>query len=213
MRKTIFLLCLIGLLFAGIAAQNAAGTTSANTHPQQQQGHTYHFSLHIHQVARLNQLDPAQYNSPQDYQTWAYSACSTAAMAEVLNAYGHHYRIADILTVQVRLGEITPTLGLVEDAGIARTIAQFGFQVNWGYHWTLDQIIQLADQGTPVIVSWPPARYPHGHLVVVTSGSSSTVSIADSSRYNRHVLSRAQFLVWWAGFVAIVTPVGQEVQL
>lgn len=206
MRKTIFLLCLIGLLCIGIAAQNLQGITSAAPQPQQQ-GHTYHFSVSIHQVTRINQLDPTQYNTASDYSLWAYSACSTAAMTEVLNAYGHHYRIADVLKVQAALGEITPTLGLVEDVGIARTMSKFGFQTDWGYHWTLDQLIQVADHGTPVIAGWPPARYKGGHLVVVTSGTSSTVSIADSSRFNRHTLSRAQFLAWWAGFAAIATPI------
>ena len=212
MRKTIFLLCLIGLLLAGIAAQNLQGTADATPHSQQQPNHTYHFSLAIHQVTRISQLDPDQYNSAADYQTWAYSTCSTAAMVEVANAYGHHYRIADILKVQASLGEITPKLGLVEDAGIARTMAKFGFTTAWGYHWTLDQLIQRANTGTPVIVSWPPSRYDGGHLVVVTSGTSSTISIADSSRFNRHILTRAQFMHWWAGFVAIVTP-AQGVQL
>ena len=32
-------------------------------------------------LVRLSQLDPAQYNSPQEYNTWAYSACSAAAMS------------------------------------------------------------------------------------------------------------------------------------
>lgn len=212
MRKTIFLLCLIGLLLAGIAAQNIQGTADANPHSQQQAGHTYHFSLSIHRIMRIDQLDPAQYNSAQDYSLWAYSACSTAAMAEVANFYGHHYRIADILKVQASLGEITPKLGLVEDAGIARSMAKFGFTTMWGYRWTLDQVIQLANRGTPVIVGWPPSRYDGGHLVVVTSGTSSTISIADSSRFNRRILTRAQFMQWWAGFVAIVTP-AQGVQL
>src|SRR5947209_8350704 len=50
-------------------------------------------------LKRISQLDPAQYNSTQDYNTWAYSACSTAAMTEVFNSYGRHYRIADVLKV------------------------------------------------------------------------------------------------------------------
>ena len=50
-------------------------------------------------LVRLSQLDPAQYNSMGDYNLWAYSACSTAAMTEVINSYGHHYRIADVLVL------------------------------------------------------------------------------------------------------------------
>jgi hypothetical protein len=42
--------------------------------------------------------------------------------------------------------------------------------------------------------------------VVVTGGDATTVSIADSSTWNRHTLSRTQFIQWWGGFYAISTP-------
>jgi Peptidase C39 family len=158
-------------------------------------------------LARLGQLDPAQYNSASDYSLWAYSACSTAAMTEVLNAYGHHYRIADVLQVEASLNEITPTLGLVEKVGVARTMAKFSFKTSWGYNLSYDQVVATANRGEPVIVGWPPELYDGGHLVVVIGGNSQTIFIADSSRYNRHSLSRAQFMKWWAGFSAVATPV------
>ncbi|HLX59626.1 MAG TPA: C39 family peptidase [Ktedonobacteraceae bacterium] len=157
-------------------------------------------------VVRISQLDPGQYDSVQDYNLWAYSACSAAAMTEVINAYGHNYRIADILKVEASLNEITPSLGLVDDSGVARTVAKFGFKASWGYSLSYDQVIATANRGEPVIVSWPPARYPGGHLVVVIGGNSQTVFFADSSLYNRHSLSRAQFMKWWAGYSAVVTP-------
>jgi hypothetical protein len=157
-------------------------------------------------LVRISQLDPAQYDSSPQYNLWAYSACSSAAMTEVINAYGHHYRVADILKVEAQIGEITPQLGLLEDIGIKRTVAQFGFKTTWGHNLSLDQIIDVANHGTPVIVSFPPDRYAGGHLLVVTGGNSSNVSLADSSLWNRHSLSRAQFLNWWEGFYAIVTP-------
>ena len=158
-------------------------------------------------LARIGQLDPAQYNSASDYSLWAYSACSTAAMTEVLNAYGHHYRIADVLQVEASLNEITPTLGLVEKVGVARTMAKFSFKTSWGYNLSYDQVVATANRGEPVIVGWPPELYDGGHLVVVIGGNSQTIFIADSSRYNRHSLSRAQFMNWWAGYSAVATPV------
>jgi hypothetical protein len=157
-------------------------------------------------LVRIGQLDPSQYATSAQYNTWAYSACSTAAMTEVINAYGHHYRIADILKVESSLGEITPALGLLEDTGIQRTVAQFGFKTTWGYNLSLNQIIDIANLGRPVIVSFPPSRYAGGHLVVVTGGNANYVYLADSSFYDRHVLTRAQFMQWWGGFSAIVTP-------
>ncbi len=157
-------------------------------------------------LIRLGQVDQGEYNSTQEYNLWAYSACSAASMTEVINAYGHHYRVTDILKVEAQLGEITPELGLLEEVGIQRTVAQFGFKTTWGHSLSLDQIIDVANHGRPVIVGFPPDRYAGGHLLVVTGGNSSTVYLADSSLWNRHSLSRAQFLQWWEGFYAIVTP-------
>ena len=157
-------------------------------------------------LARIGQLDPAQYNSASDYNLWAISACSTAAITEVINAYRHHYRIADILKVEASINEITPTLGLVEDVGVARTLAKFGFKTDWGYSLSYDQVVATANQGEPVIVAWPPSLYEGGHLVVVIGGNSQTIIIADSSIFDRHSMSRAQFMKWWAGYSAVATP-------
>lgn len=157
-------------------------------------------------LVRISQLDPAQYASSQEYNLWAYSACSSAALTEVINAYGHRYRVTDILKVEAQIGEITPQRGLLEDVGIQRTATQFGFKTTWGYNLSLDQIISIANNGRPVIVSFPPDKYAGGHLLVVTGGNGNYVYLADSSLWNRHSLSRAQFLHWWEGFYAIVTP-------
>ena len=157
-------------------------------------------------LVRLSQLDPTQYASNQEFTAWAYSACSTAALTEVLNVYGRHLRVTDVLKVEASIGEITPQLGLLDEAGIQKTAAQFGFKTTWGHNLSLDQIITIANQGRPVIVSFPPDRYAGGHLLVVTGGNSSLVKLADSSLWNRQSLSRAQFLHWWEGFYAIVTP-------
>ncbi len=157
-------------------------------------------------LVRISQLDPAQYTSSQEYNLWAYSACSSAAITEVINAYGHHYHVTDILKVEAQIGEITPQQGLLEDIGIQRTATQFGFKTTWGHNLSLGQIIDIANNGTPVIVSFPPDRYTGGHLLVVTGGNGNYVYLADSSLWNRHSLSRVQFLNWWEGFYAIVTP-------
>ncbi|HET7639211.1 MAG TPA: hypothetical protein VFK47_10790, partial [Ktedonobacteraceae bacterium] len=92
-------------------------------------------------LVRVSQLDPAQYNSNQEYNTWAYSACSAAAMTEVINAYGHRYRVTDILKVEAAIGEITPQMGLLEDIGIQRTAARFGFNTVWGHKLALNDVI------------------------------------------------------------------------
>ncbi len=158
-------------------------------------------------VRRINQLDPAQYADLQEYQEWSPSACSAASMTEVLNAYGGHYRLTDILAVERQVGAISASDGLLGDGGIERTMQRFGFSVQWGYTLTLDQVIASAQQGHPVMVSFPPARWSGGHLLVVTGGDSAMVHVVDSSSYNMQSLSRAQFLHWWAGFSAVALPV------
>ena len=157
-------------------------------------------------LVRLGQLDPAQYQSMQQYNTWAYSACSAAAMTEVINAYGHAYHITNILTVEANIHEITPELGLLEESGIQHTGEQFGFKTSWGHNLSLDQVIAVANSGTPVIVSFPPAKFPGGHILVVRGGDSSSVDLADSSRLNWTQLSRERFLQLWGGFSAIMKP-------
>lgn len=54
------------------------------------------------QLTRISQLDPNEYASNAEYNTWAYSACSTASMTEVFDSYGYHYRITDVLSIDPR---------------------------------------------------------------------------------------------------------------
>lgn len=163
----------------------------------------YAASVHL---TRLSQLDPAQYQSMQEYNIWAYSACSAASMTEVINSYNHTYRITDILKAEAGIHEITPQLGLLEEVGIQRTAALFGFKTHWGHNFTLNQVIAAANSGTPVIVSFPPARYAGGHVLVVRGGDGNFVTLADSSRLNWIRISRERFMQLWGGFYAVVTP-------
>jgi ABC-type bacteriocin/lantibiotic exporter with double-glycine peptidase domain len=157
-------------------------------------------------LKRVNQLDCSQYASQDECTLWAYSACSAAAITEVINSYGYHFRITDILQQELAAKAVTTRLSLLDDQGIQRTAALFGFTTDWGYRRSYDRVVALANKGTPVIVSWPPARYDGGHLVVITGGDSTSVKLADSSRYDRTSLSRTQFMKWWAGFSAILKP-------
>jgi hypothetical protein len=157
-------------------------------------------------LVRLSQLNVAQYQSLQEYNTWAYSACSAASMTEVIDSYGHNYRITDILKIESQIHEITPSEGLLEESGIQHTGTQFGFTTVWGHNLSLNQVIAAANSGTPVIVSFPPDRYAGGHILVVRGGNANYVDLADSSLYNRTQVTRAFFLNYWEGFYAIMTP-------
>lgn len=158
------------------------------------------------QLLRISQLDSAQYNSSSEYNTWAYSACSSAAMTEVFDAYGRHFRITDVLKVEAQIGAITPDQGLLDPSGVQQTAAQFGFKTNWGNSWSLDAVINTANAGNPVIVSFPPDRYAGGHILVVIGGDSNNVYLADTSLWNHRSLTHGEFLNWWEGFAAVVTP-------
>jgi hypothetical protein len=157
-------------------------------------------------LVRIYQLDPAQYYSQQDYDTWAYSTCSAASMAEVINAYGHHYRLADILKVEAGINQITPDLGLLQPTGIDKTVAQFGFKVTWLVKPSLDDAIRVANTGRPVIINFPPDRWAGGHVLVMLGGDKDHVYVADSSRLNMKVFTRAKFLQYWVGFAVVVEP-------
>lgn len=178
------------------SASLPSASTSANAP-------VYAASQHL---SRLSQLDPAQYRSTQEFNLWAYSACSAASMTEVMNAYNRRYKITDVLEIESAIHEITPDLGLLEEVGIQRTGARFGFTTTWGHNLSLDQVIAAANHGTPVIVSFPPARYPGGHILVVRGGDSTHVYLADSSRLNWTQVTRDRFMQLWAGFSAIMTP-------
>jgi hypothetical protein len=157
-------------------------------------------------LIRVNQLDSAQYASTQEYNDWAYSTCSTASMTEVINSYGHHYRVTDILQVESGLHEITPDLGLLAPTGIDKTQAKFGFKTIHEDGQPLDKIIQIANQGRPVIVDFPPSRWPEGHILVVRGGNSQSVYLADSSSLDMQVMARSVFLKYWGGMAAIGVP-------
>lgn len=157
------------------------------------------------QLKRISQLNPSEYDSPQQEATWGMSACSTAALTEVMDSYGFSFAIADVLHVEAQIGAITVQDGLTTESGIANTAKLFGFSTQWGHNLSLSQIISKANAGQPVIVSWPPLKYTDGHIVVVVGGNSTTVRIADSSLYNRTSVSLSQFNSWWGGFSAILS--------
>lgn len=160
-------------------------------------------------IVRINQLDCAQYLSQQDCSTWSYSACSPAAMAELLNADGLNVRIADVLAVEAKLHEITPDLGMLNGVlSIQRTVASFGFQAASMKNPTLDEVITTANAGQPVIVGFPPALWDGGHVLVVRGGDTQSVYLTDSSRLNMQAMARARFLSYWVGFAVIVSPAG-----
>jgi Peptidase_C39 like family len=161
-------------------------------------------------VVRIPQLQRDLYASQALYEDYAYAACSSAAMAEVMNAYGAHVSLDAALKEEIALHEITPDLGMLNgEQSIARTVAHFGFQAHALTSSSLAEVINVAAKGHPVIVGFPPDRWNGGHLLVVRGGDSQYVYLVDSSRLNMQAMSYATFLNYWVGFAVVVTPAGK----
>jgi hypothetical protein len=183
--------------------QLAANTTPNVLPPQIPQG----FSGASKALKRLAQMDPNQYSSEQQHEMWASSACSTASMTEVINAYGYNYHISDILQAEIKQSAISPELGLLKLDGIDHTVAQFGFSTAQLSKAPLDSLISVANSGWPIIVDFPPSGdWPTGHFLVVTGGDNDTVALADSSPKDFTSISRQQFLRDWGGYAVVVMP-------
>jgi len=159
---------------------------------------------------RLVQLDSAarnQYNNDYEWHVWSYSSCSGFAMVMVMNAYGRHLIVGDVLEEELKLGVWNVQMGLLRDEGISLTAAYFGFNADLSHARTLDELILLSNKGSPIIVSVRDNYYfPGGHLFVVRGGDSQSVYIADSSPANFTRMTHAMFLGMWTGFSAILTP-------
>jgi len=159
---------------------------------------------------RLVRVDSAarnQYYTDYQLRVWSYSSCSGIAMEEVMNAYGRHLIAADVLQKELDLGVWNVSLGLLREDGIAMTAATYGFNTSSGHSRTLQDIITIANQGSPVIVGVRDSYYyPGGHIFVVRGGDSQYVYIADSSPANFQRMTYAMFTGMWQGFSAVLTP-------
>lgn len=158
-------------------------------------------------VVRVDSAAADQYYTDYQRQVWSYSSCSGIAMEMVMNAYGRHLIAADVLQVESDLGVWNVQLGLLREDGIALTATHFGFDTSAGHTRTLQDVINSANQGAPVIVSVRDSQYfPNGHIFVIRGGDDQYVYIADSSPANFQRMTRAMFVGMWQGFSAVLMP-------
>lgn len=181
-------------------ALNQTGSSNPNSKP------TQIFTGASKALMRVSQVDPAQYSSMQEYNTWWPSACSAASMTEIINSYGHNYHVTDILKVETSVGEITPDAGLLHSNGLDKTLARFNFTTRRLNNPSVDDLVATANSGTPVIINFPPYRWAGGHLLVALGGNKDYVYLADSSRLNMRAMDRKTFLKYWVGFGLVATP-------
>ncbi len=87
------------------------------------------------------------------------------------------------------------------------TAATFGFDTITSHTHTVQDLVNIANQGSPIIVGVRDNfYYPGGHIFVVRGGDSQYVYIADSSPANFQRMSYAMFQGMWQGFSAILKP-------
>jgi hypothetical protein len=165
--------------------------------PQQPQTLSASARVSVHR-----QSNRAEYNNDYpEWQLWSYSACSGCAMAALMDAYGAQkngkpLNCGDVLEVEYNLGVYDPgasptrNRGLLPPGqeGLARTAAQFGFTGDYSKNLTLDDLIKLANSGTPSIIGFPT------HVMVLKGGDSNNVLLADSGGLHLTMVTREQFL-------------------
>jgi hypothetical protein len=152
-------------------------------------------------IVRVDSADRRQYNSDYQWQVWSYSSCSGISMEEVMNAYGRHLIAADVLQVEADLRVWDTYNGLTGgEAGIAQAASHFGLRAVPNPPRTLQDLINVANKGFPVIVGVP------GHILVVRGGDSSDVYLVDSAPADRTIMSRQQFANWWDNFSVELVP-------
>jgi len=152
-------------------------------------------------IIRIDSALRGQYYSDYQWNVWSWSSCSGISMEEVMNAYGRHLIAADVLQVESDLGVWDTYNGLTGgEAGIAKTASYFGFRALPNPPRTLQDLINVANQGFPVIVGVP------GHILVVRGGDSNNVYLVDSAPANRTIMSRQVFANWWDNFSVELVP-------
>lgn len=158
-------------------------------------------------LKRIYFADPTEYRTNDQLVNWASSACSELAMTEVMNSYGRNILVSDVVQEELNLGVWDPNLGLLRDDGVALTASHFGFKTAESHSQTVQQIVDIANHGHPVIVSVRNySEYPNGHLFVMTGGDTQSVTIVDSSSVNLQHISWSGFQAMWEGFSAVLTP-------
>jgi len=156
-------------------------------------------------LVRISQLDPAQYVSVAQYHEWSGAACSAGSLTMVLDAYGQHFIIGQVIPLFG--SSISPNGGLLNDQGLAYAASQVHFGASLSHSRALDQVVAIANSGLPVIVDVRSADlFPAGHFMVVLGGDAHTLHLAESSSVNIQWMSRAWFASMWEGLSAVIGP-------
>lgn len=148
-----------------------------------------------------------QYDTEYQRTIWGPSACSGIVLVVVMNAYGTDVRVVDVIQKELDLGVWSVELGLLREEGLAMTANQFGYSTDASRTRSLQEIITIANQGRPVIVSIrDTAHFPTGHFIVIWSGDDQVVNVVDSSSFNFQQLTHDAFIAMWQTYSAVLSP-------
>ena len=225
-RATIIKLMLIGLVVfsvlvatfatAGGGSFNALFRSLANVMPfsaPAQPGIT----TVAQRVQPITQADiNAGYDSRAQHDLWWDSACSAAAMTEILHAWD----IKDVTIGQLidfmyahNPPYITPWGGLMSQNAWSYVMNSYRMQatVQTNHGMSYDDVVRMTEvQGLPVVLGIRDSGgryYPAfgvGHFLVAVGGDSAGLRIVDSSLYHITYLSREQLNYLWDGLTVVI---------
>lgn len=130
--------------------------------------------------------------------------CGVQALQTVLTYYG----------VEVDRDELMQTLGTTEESGtppkaMIAAAQHYGFEVKSGTQWSLNQVKQFVDAGTPVIVllqAWADrymtlddwrSDWNNGHYAIVIGFNKDVLLFEDPATIRRTWLREREFLARW----------------
>ncbi len=157
-------------------------------------------------VQTLQSLQKSQRMSMIDLhigkQTYDYD-CGAQALQTVLQYYGADVRGDALMEALGTSEEGTPPQALI------RVAESYGFQVKSGTHWSLNQVKQYVDDGTPVIVllqAWAD-RYmtlddwrrdwDDGHYAIIIGLNKDVLLFEDPATIRRTWLREREFMARW----------------
>lgn len=160
----------------------------------------------------------AGYDSLQQHDIWWDSACSAAAMTEILHAWGvHNVTIGRLIDVMYAHNPpyITPWGGLMSTDAWDYVMSNYHMHaaVHTNRSMGYDAVVRVTQtQGIPVVLGIRDnggRYYPAldvGHFLVVVGGDSAGLRIVDSSLYRITYMSLDQFNYLWDGLTVVITP-------
>ncbi len=163
----------------------------------------------VHAYTQLRRSD--LYDSMAQFNAWGGAACSAAATAEVLTAWG----VANMTIGSVidEMGSyISPNAGLLSYTGFERVAGKHGFRGDFSESLSYSDILYITNTlGIPLIVNVRQSYgYYHyfsgGHFLVVTGGDSQGLRIVDSSLYFVQYLPKSVFYGMFTGRTELFVP-------